>query len=180
MNNNAFKSEIAKRLKSERTRKNLSLDATAALTGVSKAMLGQIEREESSPTIATLWKIASGLGTSFSAFFAHQPKLQTSEQVFPKDPKMQVTTLFPFQPDTGLEVFEIRLSDYHQQLSSAHSVGVIEHVHVLSGQMSVFFDQQWHSLKSGDSVRFYSDQPHGYEAVSETVVFHNIVYYPQQ
>jgi len=31
-------------------------------------MLGQIEREESSPSISTLWKIASGFHTSFSSF----------------------------------------------------------------------------------------------------------------
>lgn len=37
------------------------------MTGVSKAMLGQIERGESSPTVTTLWKIATGLQVSFSS-----------------------------------------------------------------------------------------------------------------
>jgi transcriptional regulator with XRE-family HTH domain len=45
-----------------------SLDVTSQKTGVSKAMLGQIERGESSPTIATLWKIASGFDVLFSSF----------------------------------------------------------------------------------------------------------------
>ncbi len=174
-----FRAEIAQHLKSERQKKGLSLDKTAKLTGVSKAMLGQIEREESSPTIATLWKIASGLETSFSAFFADKPDLRESERIFPEDPRMRINTLFPFQSDTGLEVFEITLSERHQQLSSAHSVGVIEHIHVIEGELQVFFDQQWHPLKQGDSVRFYSDQPHGYEALSETAVFHNIISYPK-
>lgn len=48
-----FKSQIANQLKNLRKSRGLSLDATAQLTGVSKAMLGQIERGESSPTIAT-------------------------------------------------------------------------------------------------------------------------------
>ena len=174
-----FRKEIAQHLKSERTKKKLSLDATAKLTGVSKAMLGQIEREESSPTIATLWKIANGLETSFSAFFANEPNLCTSERVFPDDPRMKVKTLFPFQSDTGIEVFEISLLSHHQQLSSAHNVGVIEHVHVLDGTLSVFFDDNCHTLKQGESVRFFSDQPHGYEAKSETAVFQNIVSYPK-
>ncbi|WP_117233299.1 helix-turn-helix domain-containing protein [Vibrio maerlii] len=179
MNDSIFKSEIAKRLKEERTRQGLSLDATAKLTGVSKAMLGQIEREESSPTIATLWKIASGLGSSFSAFFATKPDLQSKERVFPDDARMAVKTLFPYQSDTGIEVFEISLSEYHQQLSTPHSVGVIEHVHVLSGRLRVLFDNQWHELEAGESVRFYSDQPHGYEAVSSSAIFQNIVSYPK-
>ena len=42
-----FRAEIAQHLKSERKKKGLSLDKAAKLTGVSKAMLGQIEREES-------------------------------------------------------------------------------------------------------------------------------------
>ena len=49
---------IAGQLKKLRTEKGWSLDQTAKETGISKAMLGQIEREESNPTIQTLWKIA--------------------------------------------------------------------------------------------------------------------------
>ncbi len=179
MKETQFKSEIASYLKSQRKRKGLSLDATAKLTGVSKAMLGQIERGESSPTIATLWKIASGLETSFSAFFANDPNLKLAERVFPEDPRMKVKTLFPFQEDTGLEVFEITLCDYHTQISSPHSVGVVEHVHVISGEVSLYFNQEWHLLKAGESLRFFSDQPHGYRSESETSVFHNIICYPK-
>jgi transcriptional regulator with XRE-family HTH domain len=179
MNNTTFKSEIAKHLKSVRETKKLSLDATAKLTGVSKAMLGQIEREESSPTIATLWKIAGGLETSFSAFFANQPDLQLAERVFPDDPKMKIKTLFPFQADTKMEVFEITLFQHHQQMSAGHNIGVIEHIHVLNGEVKIFFDQKWHLLGTGESVRFHADQPHGYQAVSETAMFHNIISYPR-
>ena len=51
----AFKQHIAQHLKALRKAQGLSLDSVAKLTGVSKAMLGQIERQESSPTISTLW-----------------------------------------------------------------------------------------------------------------------------
>ncbi|MEH6823752.1 MAG: helix-turn-helix transcriptional regulator, partial [Motiliproteus sp.] len=59
---------LAKALKALRKEKGWSLDRTAKETGVSKAMLGQIERGESSPTIATLWKIAGGFNTQISTF----------------------------------------------------------------------------------------------------------------
>jgi len=179
MSDSVFKTEIASHLKSERKKKGLSLDATSKLTGVSKAMLGQIERGESSPTISTLWKIASGLETSFSAFFANDPDLRSNELTFPDDARMQVTTLFPYKADSGMEMFEITLTDFHQQMSSPHGVGVIEHVHVLKGRLKLFFDNQWHEFNQGESVRFFSDQPHGYEAESESVTFQNIVCYPR-
>lgn len=174
-----FKQQIAHTLKALRHEKGLSLDATAKLTGVSKANLGQIERQETSPTIATLWKIASGLNTSFSAFFAHAPELQKSEKIFPNDNNMQINTLFPFQADTGLEVFEITLMNHHEQMSEPHQIGVMEHVLVLEGCVEVFYEGQWHRLNEQQTVRFRSDQPHGYRAITESTRFQNIICYPR-
>ena len=57
-------------LKEVRFKRGLTLDEASKLTGVSKAMLGQIERGESVPTISTLWKISTGLKLSFSEFLA--------------------------------------------------------------------------------------------------------------
>jgi transcriptional regulator with XRE-family HTH domain len=58
---------VAQNLRRMREDKKLSLDRLAELTGVSKSMLGQIERGESSPTISTIWKIANGLKVSFTS-----------------------------------------------------------------------------------------------------------------
>ena len=61
--------KIGERLKEIRNTRQLTLDDVAELTGVSKPMLGQIERGQSSPTINILWKISTGLKIplSFSA-----------------------------------------------------------------------------------------------------------------
>ncbi len=56
---------LAYTLKTERQARGWSLARLAEETGVSKAMLGQIERNESSPTVSTLWKIATGLNIPF-------------------------------------------------------------------------------------------------------------------
>jgi transcriptional regulator with XRE-family HTH domain len=42
----------------------------AKLTGVSKSMLGQIERSEVNPTISTMWKISNGLKASFTSLMS--------------------------------------------------------------------------------------------------------------
>ena len=60
---------IGERLREIRVNANLSLDETAKLTGVSKPMLGQIERGQSVPTITTLWKIATGLKSRYLLFW---------------------------------------------------------------------------------------------------------------
>lgn len=178
MKESLFKIQVAKHLRQQRKARGLSLDKTAALTGVSKAMLGQIERGESSPTIATLWKIASGINTSFSAFFAHDDQLCRHDMAFPDDPNMEVETLFPYQEDAGFEMFEITLTDFHQQHSSPHAHGVIEHILVLEGELVVQCGDVLHTLKMGERMRFFADQEHGYFARSDRVVFQNIVCYP--
>ena len=66
MGTNSF--DIGEKLKKVRAARSLSLDEAAALTGVSKPMLGQIEREQSVPTVTTLWKIATGLKLPCSYF----------------------------------------------------------------------------------------------------------------
>lgn len=172
-----FKAQIALQLRARRKQLAMSLSATAEATGVSKAMLGQIERQESSPTIATLWKISRGLEFPFSAFFANEPQLLESENSFPEDPNMQVQTVFPFKADTGLEVFSITLLNQHEQVSSAHCQGCVEHIHVISGLLAIYFDGVWHELKAGEAVRFFADQAHSYKGVSATVTFQNIVSY---
>ena len=67
MRNNDWNHQVSKKLRSVRREKGWSLDVTAKKTNVSKAMLGQIERGESSPTITTLWKLAVGFELPFSA-----------------------------------------------------------------------------------------------------------------
>ncbi|MEZ6854816.1 helix-turn-helix domain-containing protein [Halodesulfovibrio aestuarii] len=179
MNSNVLVAQISQRLKELRVVRGWSLDVTAKKTGVSKAMLGQIERGESSPTIGILWKIASGFETSFSSFFSEQAEKKESFVTFPNDPAMQITTLFPYSSDTRMEVFKITLCDNHEQHSTPHQLGVIEHVVVLDGVLEVCFDAIWHTLSVGEKTRFYADQPHAYRVVGEKAVFHNIIIYPQ-
>ncbi len=74
---------LGEALKQLRQANGWSLTLTAEKTGVSKAMLGQIERGESSPTIATLWKIATGFNVPFSFLFISCPSRKGSGPLSP-------------------------------------------------------------------------------------------------
>ena len=52
---------VAENIKRIRKSKKLSMERTAAIAGVSRSMLGQIERGEANPSVAILGKIASAL-----------------------------------------------------------------------------------------------------------------------
>jgi len=180
-------SRISKTLKALRQDRGWSLDRAAEKTGVSKAMLGQIERGESSPTIATLWKIASGFETSFSSFIEdtlpHMPepvhRAGVAQQLHPLDQKIRVMPLFPFDKQISFELFVIELLPGCEHLSPPHATGVIEHVVVIEGKMEVFANNTWQLLEKGEGFRFNANQPHGYRNVAKsTACIHDIIHYP--
>lgn len=59
---------ISERLRQLRKAQGWSLSETERMTGVSKSMLGQIERGESSPTLATIEKISTGFRLTLKDF----------------------------------------------------------------------------------------------------------------
>src|SRR4051812_37554439 len=65
-------------LRNLRKERALSLEALAKSSGVSRAMLGQIELGQSVPTINVLWKISRALGVTFSALITTQSTSTTT------------------------------------------------------------------------------------------------------
>ncbi|MBW3698335.1 XRE family transcriptional regulator [Vibrio sp. T187] len=185
MQNEWYVSENLKRIRKEN---GWSLDKTAKATGVSKAMLGQIERGESSPTVAKLWQIATGLEVSFSSLIEPYSE-QALSSLFRDAGELRdeslndgfsVSVMFPFEPAVGFEVYELGLAENYQHLSEPHNTGVTEHILCISGSMAVFFDDDWHELTAGQAVRFNAAQPHGYKNTGkEKAVFHDIIHYPK-
>lgn len=170
-------------LREIRTEAGLSLSRAAALTGVSKAMLGQIERGESSPTIATLWKIAKGFHLPLTALIGAAPRpagaaagVYESVQ-FPGS--IAVKMVFPFDPMLGAETFEVTLKPGQSHQSQPHDAGVTEEVFVLQGAMEVLRDGSWTALDTGQGLRFAADQPHGYRSGDGGAVFLNMHHYRQ-
>lgn len=170
-------------LREIRNQAGLSLSKAAELTGVSKAMLGQIERGESSPTIATLWKIAKGFHLPLTALIGAAPRPAGAaagvyETVqFPGS--IAVKMVFPFDPVLGAETFEVTLKPGQSHQSQPHDVGVTEEVFVLQGAMEVLRDGSWTALAKGQGLRFAADQLHGYRSGDSGAVFLNMHHYRQ-
>ena len=176
---------IAGTVRQLRKERGWSLDRAAGETGVSKAMLGQIERGESSPTVSTLWKIASGFRVSFSTLFdSDKPALGELhrdgwESVWGDDSTgMQARLLFPYDPLLGFEMFMIELAPGALSESSAHASGVVEHIVVVEGEMELRIDERWQTLRAGEGLRFFADRPHAMRNNTATRLrFHDVIHY---
>ncbi|QFT85557.1 DNA-binding transcriptional repressor PuuR [Halomonas sp. THAF12] len=181
---------IAERLRALRRAEAWSLDRTARETGVSKAMLGQIERGESSPTVATLWKIASGFRVPFSSLFEPEAVAPdaglagAAPQAAPASEGdaagMSAVPLFPFDPALGFELLVGTLAAGAVSESAPHAPGVIEHLVVVEGELEVRVDGAWRRLAAGEGLRFAADRPHAYRNPAERPArFHDVIHYPR-
>ena len=176
---------IAKNLKALRESKKLSLEKVAELTGVSKTMIGQIERGESSPTITTIWKIANGLKISFTSLINNpQPDtkivLKSEIQSLSEDNgKYRVYPHFPFEDDKRFEVYSVEIEKGGFLSADSHMEGTEELLTVFDGELTVRVNNEEYTVRSGDSIRFKADRPHTYHNSGETLTrLSMILYYP--
>lgn len=165
---------LAARLKAERAAKGLSLDALAKLSGVSRSMLSQIERGESSPTVASLWNLTRALNVDFSALLDEEP-----EPVHPireiihaaqipvihnRAASCVIRILSASEEAGGHEVYDIRFDKGAVLESSAHNLGCVEHLTVLEGALRVTSDGEEATVLIGDTIRYAADVVHSIRA----------------
>lgn len=164
-------------LKAYREQHSMSLDEVARLTSVSKAMLGQIERGESNPTVLTLWKIASGLQVPFGSFLPDED-LASQKGIESLDSVITVLPLMKFRASTQSETLLITLAGNARYESCAHAKGVIEDILPINGEVRVYVGDVSLSVLPHQMVSFQADQNHIYENMSgQAIKFYNIIHY---
>lgn len=177
---------IGKRLKKARQSRNMTLDELAEATGVSKAMLGQIERGQSSPTVTTLWKIATGMKIPFSSFLQEQGAeytvvdLQERDVLLEENGAMKVYTLFAFDPIRSCEVFYIEFESGCEHKSDRHNDGVEEYIFVTHGKLDMVLNGTEVALGEKQAVRFAANIPHSYvNPYKDTCNIYNFIFYKE-
>jgi XRE family transcriptional regulator, regulator of sulfur utilization len=165
---------IGARVKALRESSSLSLRDLAARSGVSAPMLSQVERGETSPTLAVAARIAAGLELRLS-------------QLLRLDESGAVTIVRASQRQHGGNArrghrFEVMTSGQPGQRAELsrhtlapggatgavddppmHEPGSRETALVEQGSVVLVCDGQRHELKEGDCVTFDADLPHHFE-----------------
>jgi transcriptional regulator with XRE-family HTH domain len=153
-----------------RTKRGLSLERLSQLSGVSRAMLGQIELGQSAPTINVLWKIARALEVTFSALISTRSqsgalilRSNDSKVLTSKDRSFQSRALFPFDEPRRVEFYELRLTPGGVETADPHAPGTSENLVVTAGTVEIEVGGDTHRLETGDSILFEADAPHAYK-----------------
>ncbi|HEY1548240.1 MAG TPA: helix-turn-helix domain-containing protein [Kofleriaceae bacterium] len=163
---------VGANLRRLRTRRGLSLERLAQISGVSRAMLGQIELGQSAPTINVLWKIARALEVTFSALISSRSQsgalvLRSSDSklLTSKDRSFSSRALFPFDEPRRVEFYELRLAAGAVEDADAHPPGTGENLVVTAGTVEIDVAGDTHKLDAGDSILFEADTPHAYRNI---------------
>ena len=174
-------------MKEIRNIRQMTLEDVAKITGVSKPMLGQIERGQSSPTINTLWKISSGLKIPLSFFCRQQEAdfqvadLESIEQITEENGGVKAYPMFPFDPVRNVEVFYLEMGANVRYSSETQRRGVEKYIFVTDGTLKVTIGQEEVILTTEQSLRFRADVEHVYYNVSDArCSFYDMIFYPME
>lgn len=174
---------VAENCKRLREQKDLTLDAAAKLTGVSRSMLAQIEKGGANPTISVLWKIANGYKVSFSSLMEGRREapsvLRASEsEPFSEDDGRYLNyPVFSFDERTSFETYRIVIAPGGSLEAEPHMPGTEEYITVFGGTVEIEVAGEQYRLEDGDSIRFHADHPHAYRNVGEQTVYLSMLIY---
>jgi transcriptional regulator with XRE-family HTH domain len=163
---------VGPRVKALRDAMGLSLRDLAERSGVSAPMLSQVERGETSPTLAVAEKIAAGLELTLSQLL----RLDEGQHVavsragarrrFERGGHRfeELTPPLPGQrADVSVHTLEPGASTGGREDPPMHEPGSREIALVEAGHVVLDIDGERHDLAAGDCVTFDADLPHHFE-----------------
>jgi len=160
---------VGRNLRSYRIRRGLTLERLAKTSGVSRAMLSQVELGRSTPSIKVVWKVARALGLPFSALISDGEvatccvvRQEDSRVLASQDGKFRSRALFPFTGSRSVEFYELRLVEGATEQARAHDPGTVENLVVAQGELELIVERRHEHLFAGDSIIFDADVLHSY------------------
>jgi transcriptional regulator with XRE-family HTH domain len=163
---------VGLRVRGLRESMDLSLRDLSERTGVSAPMLSQVERGETSPTLAVAEKIAAGLELTLSQLLRldedrHVVVVRARERRARRRGGHKVEELTPPLPgqraDVSVHTLAAGAATGGAGDPPLHEPGSRETAVVLAGEVDLFVDGARHQLGEDDSITFDADLPHHFE-----------------
>ena len=153
---------LAVRLRALRAQNDLTLEALADRSGVSRSMISLIERGESSPTASLLDRLAAGLGVTLASLFADAarqdaaPLARRAEQRVWRDPATGYVrrNLSPSGFASPIDLVEVTLPAGAEVAYDTpfRAAPVDQQIFVLDGVIELRVGESVHRLAAGDCL----------------------------
>jgi len=159
--------DIGKNILLLRKNKNLSLNELAKISSVSKAMINQIEKGTTNPTVSILWKIAKALDVPFQKVIEPESNelfeiLKSNEIpiIYSKDHSCKIKVLNPIHFIDKIELYLLTFDPKGKLESDGHFDGTEEILSILSGNFKIKVPDKSAEISKGDSIRYKADTSH--------------------
>ncbi len=164
----AFSGQLGKTIQRLRKAYNLSLSELSEQSGVAKSIISQIERNETNPTLATIWRLSQALDVSIDRVLSAAHDADFVEDIPPndmpvltsEDGKMQLTIIGWSKTVEWLQWYDVAAQNGAMLESEGHQRGSIECLSVLAGTFEVTSGQETRRVETGGTVRYRCDRPH--------------------
>jgi transcriptional regulator with XRE-family HTH domain len=160
--------QLGKTVQRLRKAYNLSLSELSEQSGVAKSIISQIERNETNPTLATIWRLSQALDISIERVLAtggDEPVIDKSSRadtpiLVSEDGRMRLAIVGWIKTVEWLQWYDVRSEPGGVLDSDAHQRGSIECLSVLAGEFEVQVGEATQRARAGETLRYRCDRPH--------------------
>ena len=147
---------------------NLSLSELSEQSGVAKSIISQIERNETNPTLATIWRLSQALDVSIDRVlaaheddpFVDQVSRADTPVLVSEDGKVRLAIIGWIRTVEWLQWYDLVAEPGGELDAEGHQRGSIECLSVLSGTLEVEVGGRTERVETGGTVRYRSDRRH--------------------
>ena len=164
----ALSGQLGKTIQHLRKTYNLSLSELAEQSGVAKSIISQIERNETNPTLATIWRLSQALDVSIERFLVQSDDMPFVEKsnradtpiLVSQDGKFRLAIIGWLKTVEWLQWYDVKAEPGGALISDAHQRGSIECLSVLEGELEVEVGGVTERAQAGETLRYRCDRPH--------------------
>lgn len=177
---------VGSNLRRLRKAHGFSLERLAELSGVSRAMLGQIETAKSVPTVSLLWRVADALGVPVATLVSteNEPSVAVLSRngasvLVGSEGRYSSRSLLPGNRQRQTGFFELRFAAGHRESFPASALGTHHNIVVAQGRLSVAINgDETVILEEGDAIAFEASSAYAIENPSAVVTTAYLVVQP--
>ncbi|MDB5591756.1 XRE family transcriptional regulator [Enterovirga sp.] len=160
--------QLGKTVQRLRKAYNLSLSELAEQSGVAKSIISQIERNETNPTLATIWRLSQALDVSIERVLASaddEPFIEKSGRgetpiLVSDDGRVRLAIIGWIKTVEWLQWYDVSAEPGGVLDSDAHQRGSVECLSVREGEFEVEIGGKVQRARAGETLRYRCDRPH--------------------
>ena len=164
----ALSSQLGRTVLRLRKASGMSLSELSEASGVAKSIISQIERSETNPTLATIWRVAQALDISIDRIlqgseeepFVEKTSRGDTPMLLSDDGKCRLSVIGWIKTVDWLQWYEFDAEPGGVLESAAHQRGSVECLSVTAGELQVEVAGVVETAAAGETLRYRCDRPH--------------------